>query len=667
MPPGEPVQGSSEGRPPLPFREIVDAATDGVAIIEVVDGADSSPQLLFRHLNPRACELLGLEASALDGVDVDTASPGLARHGILQSAAALRLEVNDRWSMEPGRTLDMRAGTFAGYVALRFRDVTNTERLEESERESRARLEAILASINDAFIVLDRDWRLSYLNEEAARILRRPLSDLWGGAIWDELPFLRDTDFERQLLHASHDSVDITFETRHPIDPDTWLSVRAYPSEVGLTVSLRDVSNDRRVASHAAEMQRATSLGTLAGGIAHDFNNLLMVLQGHTEFLANDLGPGHPSAEHLEAIHAAAARAEDLTGQLLAYSQHQMVLPTRVDLNSVIDASSARLRNRAGESVTVLIDLADAAVTVEVDPRELVQSVAYLVDNACDAMPDGGRLVIRVARVSIPDSAVTVPNLPAGDFGVIELTDSGMGMTTDVRAHAAEPFFTHGRHGDRTGLGLSAADGIAKQAGGWLEIDSEVDVGTVVRIFLPCRDGDDDDDRDRDRDDDDRDDDVEVPASALLEPTSLSSADPPPSSAVDPNRTRSILVVDDNPNLRELIARLLSEQGYRVDTAADGPAAIALATSRSTPFDLLVTDVVMPGLSGFDLAAALVVDEHGPAVLFMSGFTDRARLAQPASFTARDFIAKPFRATEMAQAVERLLAERDARLGPVTP
>ena len=655
MPPGGQVQGSSEGRSPLPFRQIVDAASDGVAIIEVVDPADSSPRLLFRYLNPRACELLGLGAFALDRVDVESTSPGLARHGILQRTAEGPGEVNDRWVMDDGRVLGLRSGMFAGYVMLRFRDVTDTERLEESERASRARLEAILASINDAFIVLDGDWRLSYLNEEAARILRCPLSDLWGGAIWHELPFLRGTDFERKLFRASHDSVDITFETRHPIDPDTWLSVRAYPSEVGLTVSLRDVSTDRRVASHAAEMQRATSLGTLAGGIAHDFNNLLMVLQGHTELLADDLGPDHPSAAHLEAIHAAAARAGDLTAQLLAYSQHQMVLPTRVDLNSVIEASSARLRNRAGESVTVLIDLADAPVTVEVDPRELVQSVAYLVDNARDAMPGGGRLVIRVARVSIPGYEMTAPIVPAGDFGVIELTDSGMGMSTKVRAHAAEPFFTHGRHGDRTGLGLSAADGIAKQAGGWLEIDSEVDVGTVVRIFLPCVDVDVELGE------------VEVPAPGLLPSTSHSAADPLPSRAVDPSRARSILVVDDNPNLRELIASLLSVGGDRVDTAADGPAAIALASARSTPFDLLVTDVEMPGLSGFDLAETIVVDEGGPAVLFMSGYTDRARLAQPASLTARDFIAKPFRAAEMAQAVERLLAERDSRLGSVRP
>ena len=654
MPPGGPVQGSSEGRSPLPFREIVDAATDGVAIIEMFDPADSSPRFSWRYLNPCGRAILGLEASALDGVDVESVSPGLARHGILQQwATADRDEVSGRWTLEDGRVLGMRAGTFEGYVVLRFRDVTSTEQLEESESESRGQLRAILASIADPFIMLDPDWRVAYLNAEAARIMGRSLPDLRGHNIWEELPFWRDTDFERELLRSSRDSIDVMFEARHPIDPGILLVVRAYPSEVGLTVRMRDVSADRRIISQAAEVQRAKSLVTLAGGIAHDFNNLLTVLQGYAELLAQDLGPHHPSAAHLEEINGAAARAEDLTRQLLAYSQHQMVLPTRVDLNSVVEASSARLRNRAGESVTVNIALADAPVTVEVDPQELIQSVAYLVDNARDALPEGGGLVIRVARVSIPDTVATVGTMPTGDFGVITLTDTGIGMTADVRASAVEPFFTHGRSGDRTGLGLSAADGMAKQAGGWLEIDSEVDVGTVVRILLPCLDDDDDG--------------VEVPESGLVVSTPLSSADPPPSRAVDPNRDRSILVVDDNPNLRELIARLLSERGYRVDTAADGPAAITLAAARSTPFDLLVTDVVMPGLSGFDLAAAIVVDELGPAVLFMSGFTDRAQLLEPGSFTANDFIAKPFRAAEMVQAVERLLAERDARLGPARP
>ena len=643
-----PVSGSPEGSPLLPFRAIIDAATDGVAIIELIGPADSSPRFSWRYLNPHGRAILGLGESALDRVDIESTSPGLAHHGILQQCAvAARGEASARWALEDGRVLSIRAGSFDGYIVLRFRDVTSTEQLAESERESRGQLQAILASINDPFIMLDQFWRLAYLNAEAALILGRPLSDLRGRNIWEELPFLLDTDFERELLRSSRDSIDVMFEARHPIDPDILLFARAYPSEVGLTVRMRDVSAERRITSQAAEVQRAKSLVTLAGGIAHDFNNLLTVLQGYAQLLTQDLGPQHPSAAHLEEIHGAAARAEDLTRQLLAYSQHQMVLPTRVDLNSVVVASSARLRNRAGESVTVIIDLEDTPVTVEVDPQELIQSVAYLVDNARDAMPEGGNLVIQVTRASIPGTSATAPILPAGNFGVVTLTDTGSGMTTDVRSRATEPFFTHDRSNERSGLGLSAADGMAKQAGGWLEIYSEVGVGTVVRIFLPCLDSDSDE------------------AGAPSPTSSVSPGDPPPSHAADHHRTRSVLVVDDNTSVRDLVARLLSNRGYSVQTAADGPGAIALAAVSDTPFDVLVTDIVMPGLSGFDLAAAMVVDELGPAVLFMSGFTDRAELAQSEGLTVRDFIAKPFTAAEMLEAVERLLAERDARLGPV--
>ena len=642
------MSGSPEGSPLLPFRAIIDAATDGVAIIELIGPADSSPRFSWRYLNPHGRAILGLGESALDRVDIESTSPGLAHHGILQQCAvAARDGVSARWALEDGRVLGIRAGSFDGYIVLRFRDVTSTEQLAESERESRGQLQAILASINDPFIMLDQFWRLAYLNAEAALILGRPLSELRGRNIWEELPFLLDTDFERELLRSSRDSIDVMFEARHPIDPDILLFARAYPSEVGLTVRMRDVSAERRITSQAAEVQRAKSLVTLAGGIAHDFNNLLTVLQGYAQLLTQDLGPQHPSAAHLEEIHGAAARAEDLTRQLLAYSQHQMVLPTRVDLNSVVVASSARLRNRAGESVTVIIDLEDTPVTVEVDPQELIQSVAYLVDNARDAMPEGGNLVIQVTRASIPGTSATAPILPAGNYGVVTLTDTGSGMTTDVRSRATEPFFTHDRSNERSGLGLSAADGMAKQAGGWLEIYSEVGVGTVVRIFLPCLDSDSDE------------------AGAPSPTSSVSPGDPPPSHAADHHRTRSILVVDDNTSVRDLVARLLSNRGYSVQTAADGPGAIALAAVSDTPFDVLVTDIVMPGLSGFDLAAAMVVDELGPAVLFMSGFTDRAELAQSEGLTVRDFIAKPFTAAEMLEAVERLLAERDARLGPV--
>ena len=643
-----PVSGSPEGSPLLPFRAIIDAATDGVAIIELIGPADSSPRFSWRYLNPHGRAILGLGESALDRVDIESTSPGLAHHGILQQCAvAARGEASARWALEDGRVLSIRAGSFDGYIVLRFRDVTSTEQLAESERESRGQLQAILASINDPFIMLDQFWRLAYLNAEAALILGRPLSDLRGRNIWEELPFLLDTDFERELLRSSRDNIDVMFEARHPIDPDILLFARAYPSEVGLTVRMRDVSAERRITSQAAEVQRAKSLVTLAGGIAHDFNNLLTVLQGYAQLLTQDLGPQHPSAAHLEEIHGAAARAEDLTRQLLAYSQHQMVLPTRVDLNSVVVASSARLRNRAGESVTVIIDLEDTPVTVEVDPQELIQSVAYLVDNARDAMPEGGNLVIQVTRASIPGTSATAPILPAGNYGVVTLTDTGSGMTTDVRSRVTEPFFTHDRSNERSGLGLSAADGMAKQAGGWLEIYSEVGVGTVVRIFLPCLDSDSDE------------------AGAPSPTSSVSPGDPPPSHAADHHRTRSVLVVDDNTSVRDLVARLLSNRGYSVQTAADGPGAIALAAVSDTPFDVLVTDIVMPGLSGFDLAAAMVVDELGPAVLFMSGFTDRAELAQSEGLTVRDFIAKPFTAAEMLEAVERLLAERDARLGPV--
>ena len=631
--------GPTQRDPPLPFRAIIDAASDGVAIIEPIDQLNPSfPQRFrWRYLNPRGSDILRTSGSDLDRVDVALSAPELAHHGILQQCMeAGRDEAKSRWTLGDGRELALRAGMFESYIVLRFRDVTSTVRLEKSELESRDRLEAILASISEAFLILDSHWRFSYLNEEAALLLRRSLGSLWGHYIWEELPELRGTEFERQLLRSGTERADVTFEIRYPIESDTWMFVRAYPSEIGVTVRLRDVSMDRRVAAHVADAQRAKSLTTLAGGIAHDFNNLLAVIHGHTAFLTDEFGPAHRGATSLGEINNAATRAQDLTRQLLAFSQQQMTLPALVELNGVIDALSTRLRERAGEAVEVQFILDESPVTVEVDPRELIQTMVDLIDNASDAMPTGGHLVIGVNKISLADSAAG----PTGQFGVVAVTDTGTGMSPEVQARAAEPFFTHGRDGRRSGLGLAAADGMAKQAGGWLELDSVVGAGTVVRIFLPCTDHHADD------------------VAAILPDGRLSTT----SLARDNlNAGRSILIVDDNTSIRNLLSRLLSKAGYDVQTAASGPAALALAAVRSTPLDLLVTDVVMPGQSGFELAAAIAVDELGPAVLFMSGFTNVAGVVQPANLTPREFLTKPFTSAEMLQAVERLLAERDSR------
>ncbi|MCU1386780.1 MAG: sensory box protein, partial [Ilumatobacteraceae bacterium] len=616
----------------LPFRSIIDGAVDGVAIVEAVGTpSGETDHFEWKYVNPRGRQILEVDGVALDGTDVELTAPGLVRHGILQNCAmaaragAEAEEIHGKWLSSEGRVLAARARTVEQFMVITFRDVTVTEQLERSERMTRLRLGDILASISDGFIVLDADWRFSYVNVEAGRLLRRAPDRLLGRSLWDELPHLRSTEFEHNLVRASRDGVAVAFEAPGELDQEVWFSVRAYPSDVGLTIYFRDVTVERRVAMHAAEVQRVQSLVTLAGGVAHDFNNLLTVLNGHAAILAEHLGAGHPELPHLEAIRASAGRAEGLTRQLLAYSQHQMVLPTPIDLNRLIDAVRGQLIDRAGAGITIVFEFDPDPVTVDVDRRELVQCLLDLVDNAHDAMPNGGRLTICVTRTDGSGAESPLPG--ALGFGMICVSDDGVGMSEEVRAHAVEPFFTHGGAGTRTGLGLSAADGMVKQAGGRLDLESAAGAGTVVRITLPLC----DDARD-----------LPVAADAPVD----EQPDPGPGE-------ESILVVDDNASIRDLLARLLSDQGYVVEAAADCPTAIERASSRATPFDLLITDVVMPGQTGFELAEVLAASSSGPAVLFMSGFTDHPQRSRAPAATVHAFITKPFSATEILGHVRR--------------
>ena len=624
----------------LPFRSIVDSAVDGVAIITAV-GANpgEADRYEWRYVNPRGRKILEVDGIDLAGTDVELTAPGLVRHGILQNCrlsaetGAADVDVHGKWLASDGRVLVARGRMFGPFTVLSFRDVTQSEELERSERMTQRRLADILASISDGFVVLDPGWRFSYVNVEAGRLLHRNPERLLGCNLWDELPHLRSSDFERHLRRADAEGVPVAFELPGELDPGAWFSIRVHPSDVGLTIYLRDITVERRIAIHAAEVERVESVVAIAAGVAHDFNNLLTVLNGHAAILAEQLDAGHPGTAHLEAIRRSAARAEGLTRQLLAYSQHQMVLPTPVDLNRLIGAVRGQLIDRVGPEVATVFEFDEEPVTVDVDRLELVKCLLDLVDNAHDAMPNGGRLRICVSREG---GAVSDASLPGSlGFGVIRVADDGIGMSEEVRARAVEPFFTHGGTGHRTGLGLSAADGMVKQAGGRLDLESATGAGTVVTITLPLCDG------------------PAVASAAAAEAVGDEPSDPH-------TAEQSILVVDDNASIRDLLARLLSDQGYAVEVAADSPSAIERADVRTRPFDLLITDVVMPGHSGFELAEVLAASSSGPAVLFMSGYTDHPQQSRAPAPTVHAFITKPFSASEILQQVRRLLAERAA-------
>lgn len=360
--------------------------------------------------------------------------------------------------------------------------------------------------------------------------------------------------------------------------------------------------------------QRMESLGQLAGGVAHDFNNLLTVITGFTELVLQRLGSTDPPRSYLEEITKAGERASALTRQLLAFSRRQVLAPEVLDLNGVVADAEQMLRRVIGESVELRTHLSPDLWPVKADRGQLDQVILNLAVNARDAMPHGGCLTIETANVVLDEGyARHHAPLTAGPFVQLTASDTGMGMTPEVQAHIFEPFFTTKGPGKGTGLGLATVYGIVKQSGGYIWVYSEPDHGATFKIYLP---------REKDG----------APAEAAAPALALAA----------PGGTETILVVEDDPQIRSLVRGVLDASGYSVLEARRGEEAERLGTQHPGPIHLLLTDVVMPGLPGRELAQRLTARHPGLRVLFMSGYTDQVVVEQGMIEARAPFLQKPF-------------------------
>jgi signal transduction histidine kinase/ActR/RegA family two-component response regulator len=389
---------------------------------------------------------------------------------------------------------------------------------------------------------------------------------------------------------------------------------------------VQDVTSRRQLEQQLLQAQKMEAIGNLAGGIAHDFNNLLTGIIGHLKFVQRALQPGTQVRTDVDEIERAARRAAALTSQLLSYARRQMVTPTVVDVNAAILAIEPMLRRTLGETVHVAVRLGETVPPVRVDAGQLEQVLVNLAVNARDAMPDGGTLTLMSAvRTMTPGDG----SEDGGTFAEIAVSDTGVGIAPEVLPHIFEPFFTTKPVGQGTGLGLAMCYGIVKQAEGHIAVESEPGTGTTIRVRFPA-----------------------LPAGAASEPM-------PAAPAGDvAGGTESILLAEDNPAIRELAARTLREAGYSVIEAEDGLRARELAEAPGTTVDLLVTDVVMPGQTGRELAAALRRERPSLPVVFMSGYSEVAEEGQD---PADPFLAKPFAPDDLRRAARRALdAPREA-------
>jgi len=375
----------------------------------------------------------------------------------------------------------------------------------------------------------------------------------------------------------------------------------------------------RQREEHLLQVQRVEAVGRLAGGIAHDFNNLLMIMIGYAEILRDREGASLEVTELL----AAANRATKLTRQLLAFGRRQVLQTQRVDLNRVVTQVQTMLAPLIGANVRLQTSLAKRLPAVEADPGQFEQVLVNLALNARDAMPDGGtlRLETRAEQLQQP-----YYQMPAGDYVCLVVSDTGIGMSPDVQAHIFEPFFTtKGNAG--TGLGLSSVYGIVKQSGGFIWCSSEPSRGTTFTIYLRPAEG------------------------------AATAADPEPATQSDQSGSERVLIVDDEPGVRRLMTRLLRVRGYAVHDAEDGPSALQFLEATDRPVDLVVTDVVMPGMSGIRLAEAIESRWPEMKLLFVTGYADRQTLGSIEA-TSRPVLCKPFTPAVMAATVRAVLESK---------
>ncbi|MGA3350506.1 MAG: ATP-binding protein, partial [Candidatus Sulfotelmatobacter sp.] len=386
-----------------------------------------------------------------------------------------------------------------------------------------------------------------------------------------------------------------------------------------------DITERRVLEDQFRQSQKMEAVGRLAGGIAHDFNNLLTVVSGYTEVLLNEITTGNPLHSKAEAIQQASDRATTLTRQLLAFSRKQLLELKVIDINAIVEDMERLLRPLIGEDIELTTQLTPNVGCTRADAGQLEQVIMNLVVNAKDAMPNGGKICIRTADVILDDSYRPENTfIKHGHYVMISVSDTGQGMDRETQARIFEPFFTTKEKGKGTGLGLSTVYGIIKQSAGYVFVQSELGRGTTFNIYLPR---------------------VDEPSQAHgTASVSLAVA----------GGSETILLVEDEESVRQLVRETLEARGYRVLEAENGNAALALATQHSEPIDLIVTDVIMPGLSGHELVQQLQATRPATKVLYLSGYAEDA-VATPLAESPKAFLQKPFTLQNLSRKVREVL------------
>jgi PAS domain S-box-containing protein len=511
--------------------------------------------------------------------------------------------------------------------------------------------EHLLESIPDAVVAVARDGVIVLVNREAERVfgydrvelLGEPVEMLVPARVRSEYLAQRERYFRDPTTRALGSGLEFHGLRKDGAEFPLDIAVSPLGTGEGTTaiVVVRDLSEakeferrrDEELAratreARIAQSRRLESLGQLAGGVAHDFNNLLGVILNYAEFVADELEEGTSAHTDVVEIRKAAERATDLTRQLLIFSRREVVKPTPVDLNEVVRDVGRLLRRTLGEHVELVLNPGQGLPAVLADPGQIEQVLVNLAVNARDAMPDGGRLRIETRELELDgDFLREHPELSPGRYVRLTVADDGVGMEPEIAARAFEPFFSTKSKGEGTGLGLATVYGIVTGAGGQISVYTEPGEGTVFRVHLPAVDS-------------------PVPTGSSEPADDLTSLG------------ERVLLVEDEDAVRDLAKRILTEAGYWVTATSAGSDALALLEDPKREFDVLISDVVMPGMRGVELAKRAAQLRPNLPVLMMSGYTTPLDEADRVAIAEAPLLEKPFSRRDLLGEVHRLLDDR---------
>ena len=521
-----------------------------------------------------------------------------------------------------------------GSVVARLEEaVTEQVRARLAHEKERALLRTFIDTVPDVVYTKDPDGRFVMVNPATAQMFGfTNYEEMQGKTVFDVYPpdVAERLRAEDVTVMAGRTTTNREVKRLDPGGRDRWYLALKAPlvdstgAVTGLLGISRDITERKELEQQLRQAQKMEAVGQLAGGIAHDFNNLLTIIFGYSDVLRAESEASETLRDSVDAISEAAGRAAALTRQLLAFSRKAILQPQVIDVNAAISDTARMLGRLIGETIAVQLKLDPSIDTARVDPGQFDQVLMNLAVNARDAMPDGGTLTISTATVHLSDARAEALETVPGPHVQISVSDTGVGMTEAVVARIFEPFYTTKGLGTGTGLGLAMVFGIVRQSGGGIYVDSAPNEGSTFHIVLP----------------------VVADKQAVATPA-------PASRGVRGSET--ILLVEDDAGVRELAEANLRGFGYDVLTAVDGRHALAVLKSHGATIDMLVTDIVMPNMSGPELAAAVQSSHPGIRALFMSGYTDDAVVRQGLLNAEVAILQKPYTPLGLAQKVRQIL------------